>query len=736
MSKRRTGLPSLSYMGVEAPSPPNLVRVDRSPTVNDYQEFNIGALWLRKNTEEIWMLVDKKNHVATWIRLGVGGGGVITQVDGGLNINTVNPTGPVVTVNLDALTRGVVQADAAGIISSSEGTDGQILISSSAGPPVWANITAGANITVTDGANSIIISASGGGGGGLTNIPTDSGTAVISGAFAIDVIGGTNMNTEATGASEVSVHLDDDVTLVGFLDAGTSVSAGTTITAGTDITSTAGNLAVLSGNASVSGTLTVSSLGRGVVQTSAAGLFSSSEGTDGQLLISSSAGATAWANLASAGGTVTITNGANTINLEAAGGGAVLPGDNININPASTVNLNKSIFQPITNATGTEGLYALGGSDFMHNYGVRNTFLGENAGNRTLAPGYGIDNASDNTGIGWGTLKHLTSGTRNTAIGQDALGSVQGGHFTWDYGSENVAIGAGAGVWLVGGSKNILIGYNAAASSSAGITNSIIMNNTGAGIGSNHTFIGNSNTTAASMPGIYGVAPNPVTSPRIMMVANTDQLGVSYGETQGDVLMGYGPFQATSFGTVTSSNNTILIDKTTPGNINLEYTGASLSAFRAYQTINIANTTGDGSTYWLGCQTALSEEYDTGNDFYPGNGSGVTAKFTAPIDGLYNFTLSILLTNILIPLPPLPPAPPAPTCGDPVSIVTTGQTYMLINPALVYAGEQTLFYTVFAVMNAGHTAQFNCAIITDYLTRTVGVGATHTWVGGFLVSAM
>ena len=44
-------------------------------------------------------------------------------------------------------------------------------------------------------------------------------------------------------------------------------------------------------------------------------------GTDGQLLISGTGATSAWANLTSAGGTVTITNGPNTINLEAAGGG-------------------------------------------------------------------------------------------------------------------------------------------------------------------------------------------------------------------------------------------------------------------------------------------------------------------------------------------------------------------------------------------------------------------------------
>jgi hypothetical protein len=42
--------------------------------------------------------------------------------------------------------------------------DGQLLIGSSAGGPLAANLTAGSNITITNANNSITIAASGGGG--------------------------------------------------------------------------------------------------------------------------------------------------------------------------------------------------------------------------------------------------------------------------------------------------------------------------------------------------------------------------------------------------------------------------------------------------------------------------------------------------------------------------------------------------------------------------------------------
>lgn len=59
--------------------------------------------------------------------------------------------------------------------------------------------------------------------------------------------------------------------------------------------------------------------GIGVVQRDALGHVFADSGTDGQVIIGSSTGVPAWANITSLGGTVVITNGPNSINLEAAG---------------------------------------------------------------------------------------------------------------------------------------------------------------------------------------------------------------------------------------------------------------------------------------------------------------------------------------------------------------------------------------------------------------------------------
>lgn len=130
----------------------------------------------------------------------------VLNIAGGTNINT-GGSGNTVTVNLDSTltgivsiatdnitvntsatlgfaNAGVVQSDNSGNLSSTKGTNGQILIGSTAGAPAWANITAGANITVTNAANSITIAAtSSGSGAGLVFLGSVDMTGTAIGAF-------------------------------------------------------------------------------------------------------------------------------------------------------------------------------------------------------------------------------------------------------------------------------------------------------------------------------------------------------------------------------------------------------------------------------------------------------------------------------------------------------------------------------------------------------------------------
>ena len=74
----------------------------------------------------------------------------IVNLDAAITLTTVNTT----NLTASSLGRGIVQSDATGLLSSSEGTDGQIIVSSSAGAPAFANITS-TTIDITNGANTI-----------------------------------------------------------------------------------------------------------------------------------------------------------------------------------------------------------------------------------------------------------------------------------------------------------------------------------------------------------------------------------------------------------------------------------------------------------------------------------------------------------------------------------------------------------------------------------------------------
>ena len=88
------------------------------------------------------------------------------------------------TVTFSSLGAGVVQANSSGVLSATDGTDGQLLIGATVGAPAWANLTSSDNtVLITNGANSIDLVAIGGSGGGIVFLDADNsqhaGTAVV-----------------------------------------------------------------------------------------------------------------------------------------------------------------------------------------------------------------------------------------------------------------------------------------------------------------------------------------------------------------------------------------------------------------------------------------------------------------------------------------------------------------------------------------------------------------------------
>lgn len=363
----------------------------------------------------------------------------------------------------------------------------------------------------------------------------------------------------------------------------------------------------------------------GVVQIDSTFKLGSSAGTNGQLLIGGTGVSPAWANLTSVGGSVVITNGSNTINLEATGTGAgasAFPTDlgtaneaagvlNIfsgatsafnNINTTGSgntvhVRLNDSLQLPNTNASGTTGLYSLGGNPFMHNLGSGNTFLGEDAGSLALTPA----SALNNVGVGSFVLESLTTGVSNTVIGNQAGTDL-------NTGDRNVIIGRLAGS-ITSGTDNVIVGALA---------------------GSNYTSTESFNITIGS--DVIGTTGE----------SNTIRIGTQGQQTSAFMAGVYGA-------TIGATNQAVFIDNT--GKLGAGSANASNGLSLFYYVPANETTSGSGTpyTYFVGTSQVMTQLYDLfqpifPGSFFPGDGTGTQASFTAPVNGIYQINWTSQIT--------------------------------------------------------------------------------------------
>lgn len=319
---RLTGLNPLSYIGVESKSPMTFLTNNRAPTSVDNDNFTVGTLWLDTSADDLYMLVDITPSTATWN---------IFYTDSTItdtitcDTGTCTPSSQEVSIVGDSF----IETSGAGntvTVSMSQGADGQLFIGKTADVPAWANITStGGSITITNGANSINLETVPGAAGLLT-LTGDTGTATpVAGDCTI--AGGINLNTSATG-STVTVNMDDSVTL--------------------------------------GGTLTLSALGVGVVQTNSSGVVASNTGTNGQVLVGGGS-APAWANITSSDASITVTNGANSIDLAANTGSGTTTGFSAYVSSGVnnitgdgteyTVIFNNELFDTGSNYNASTGIY-------------------------------------------------------------------------------------------------------------------------------------------------------------------------------------------------------------------------------------------------------------------------------------------------------------------------------------------------------------------------------------------
>jgi len=181
MAKRRAGLHPLAYMGVNPITPPQMMHDKRAPLPTDNSNVTIGTIWVRIDTDEIFMLTSLVANVATWTPLA----GLTVAAGVGIDVTTVAATSTV---------------------SVSGGTDGQILVGATGGFAGWTNITStGGTVSIAEGANTLNLEATG--VAGLTQLDADTGSATPV-AGAIMIAGGTNITTSAA-TDTVTITLDD-----------------------------------------------------------------------------------------------------------------------------------------------------------------------------------------------------------------------------------------------------------------------------------------------------------------------------------------------------------------------------------------------------------------------------------------------------------------------------------------------------------------------------------------------
>jgi len=230
----------------------------RSPTTRDRAE--LGTLWVNTVLNDAFILTSVASGVSSWINAG-GGSGTFSA----LNINPGNATitsgNLVVTagsitvggaINFTSFGKGVLFSSAAGVITSSGGTNGQVIIGKTGDAPLWATLTAGAGIGIVNAANAITISAPG--ATAVSYVTDVAGPVLPDGGGAVNVVGGSNITTDGTVANTITIDLDNTISVSGKITAGNDfqMTTGTCLIASDD---NAANAIYLHANGGVNETI-------------------------------------------------------------------------------------------------------------------------------------------------------------------------------------------------------------------------------------------------------------------------------------------------------------------------------------------------------------------------------------------------------------------------------------------------------------------------------------------------
>lgn len=192
------------------------------------------------------------------------------------------------------------------------------------------------------------------------------------------------------------------------------------------------------------------------------------------------------------------TSAANTAqsNAEASASSTFLPlagGTLTGSLTGTTANFSGNLALSATNGSGTAGVITLGGAPFLHDFGTQNTFVGQGAGNFTMA-------GTNNTASGYQAFVSNTTGSDNTANGFNSLASNTTGEY-------NTALGDKAGYTTTPanatttGSNNTFLGYASGFETPTQWTNATA-------IGANSVVNANNSLVLGSINGVNGATSN------------------------------------------------------------------------------------------------------------------------------------------------------------------------------------------------------------------------------------
>lgn len=239
MPTKLTGIPALSYMGVEAPQPPNITFHPRAPMQSDYQNFNTGDMWVDTSNfppnpptaENIWMLVSKQNRLGIWVNFsgqshdldsltGDTGGPVFGDANQNINILSGIP-GLTVDGNPVTHTLTLNSSQSGSLFQGLEADDSPPNVFPDANGIIYLQGTAGNITTAQDAANNSIIFNTG--GGVALEYTADDGNSAVPFARNLNVLGGAvGRNTNTTAIPDqgdtLRIELNNAITLGDLAD--------------------------------------------------------------------------------------------------------------------------------------------------------------------------------------------------------------------------------------------------------------------------------------------------------------------------------------------------------------------------------------------------------------------------------------------------------------------------------------------------------------------------------------